>query len=70
LFNQKNKNTKDIFHVYQRGQFILGQGLLTSKMRYGRDSSYGLGRGRSYGGSGSRDFNRGSAAPKPVEAGK
>ena len=39
-------------------------------MGYGRDSSYGRGRGRSYGGSGSRGFNRGSPAPKPVEIGK
>jgi len=39
-------------------------------MSYGRDSSYGQGRGRSYGGSGSRGFNRGSPAPKPVEVGK
>jgi hypothetical protein len=35
-------------------------------MSYGRDS----GRGRSYDGSGSRDFNRGSPSPKPVEVGK
>ena len=28
------------------------------------------GRGRSYGGGGSRCFNRGSPAPKPVEVGK
>jgi len=39
-------------------------------MSYGRDSSYGQGRGRSYGGDGSRGFNRGSPAPKPVEVGK
>ena len=39
-------------------------------MSYGRDSGYGRGRGRSYGGSGSRGFNRGSSAPKPVEVGK
>ncbi|HEY6882697.1 MAG TPA: TRAM domain-containing protein [Nitrososphaeraceae archaeon] len=35
-------------------------------MSYGRDSGYGRGRGRSYGGSGNRGFNRGSPAPKPV----
>ena len=39
-------------------------------MSYGRDSSYAQGRGRSYGGGGSRGFNRGSPAPKPVEVGK
>jgi hypothetical protein len=39
-------------------------------MSYGRDSGYGRGRGRSYGGSGTRGFNRGSPAPKPVEVGK
>ena len=39
-------------------------------MSYGRDSGYGRGRGRSYGGSGNRGFNRGSPAPKPVEVGK
>ena len=39
-------------------------------MSYGRDSGYGRGRGRSYGGSGNKGFNRGSPAPKPVEAGK
>jgi predicted RNA-binding protein with TRAM domain len=39
-----------------------------SKISYGRDSGYG--RGKSYGGSGSRGFNRGSPAPKPVEVGK
>jgi predicted RNA-binding protein with TRAM domain len=39
-------------------------------MSYGRDSGYGRGRGRSYGGSGDRGFNRGSPAPKPVEVGK
>ena len=39
-------------------------------MSYGRDSSYGRGRGRSYGGSGNRGFNRGSPGPKPVEVGK
>ena len=59
-----------ITHAYRRGQFILGQELLTSKMSYGRDSGYGRGRGRSYGGSSSRGFNRGSPAPKPVEVGK
>jgi hypothetical protein len=37
-------------------------------MSYGKDSSYGQGRGRSYGGS--RGFNRGSPVPKPVEVGK
>ena len=39
-------------------------------MSYGRDSSYGRGRGRSYGGGGRKGFNRGSPAPKPVEVGK
>ena len=39
-------------------------------MSYSRDSSYGQGRGRSYGGGGSRGFNRGSPALKPVEVGK
>jgi predicted RNA-binding protein with TRAM domain len=39
-------------------------------LSYGRDSRYGHGRGRSYGGSGSRGFNRGSPAPKPVEVDK
>ena len=39
-------------------------------MSYGRDSIYAQGRGRSYGGGGSRGFNRGSPAPKPVEVGK
>lgn len=38
-------------------------------MSYGRDSGYGQGRGRSYGGDGSKGFNRGSPAPKPVEVG-
>jgi predicted RNA-binding protein with TRAM domain len=40
------------------------------QMSYGRDSSYGRGRGRSYGGWSNRSFNRGSPAPKPVEVGK
>jgi predicted RNA-binding protein with TRAM domain len=39
-------------------------------MSYDRDSDYGLGRGRSYGGDGNRGFNRGSHTPKPVEVGK
>jgi len=39
-------------------------------MSYARDSIYAQGRGRSYGGGGSRGFNRGSPAPKPVEVGK
>jgi predicted RNA-binding protein with TRAM domain len=39
-------------------------------MSYDRDSGYGHGRGRSYGGGGNRGFNRGSHAPKPVEVGK
>ena len=39
-------------------------------MSYGRDSGYGRGRGRSYGGSGGRGFNRGSPTSKPVEIGK
>jgi hypothetical protein len=59
-----------IVHAYRCGQFILGQGSLTSKMSYGGDSGYGRGRGRSYSGSGSRGFNRGSPAPKPVQVGK
>ncbi|MGC2681173.1 MAG: TRAM domain-containing protein, partial [Candidatus Nitrosopolaris sp.] len=39
-------------------------------MSYGKDSSYGQGTGRSYGGGGSRGFDRGSPGPKPVEVGK
>jgi predicted RNA-binding protein with TRAM domain len=39
-------------------------------MSYGKDSSYGQGTGRSYGGGGSGGFNRGSPGPKPVEVGK
>jgi predicted RNA-binding protein with TRAM domain len=39
-------------------------------MSYSRDSSYGRGRGRSYGGDASKSFNRGSATTKPVEVGK
>jgi predicted RNA-binding protein with TRAM domain len=39
-------------------------------MSYDRDSGYGHGRGRSYGGDGNRGFNRGSHTPKPVEVGK
>ena len=39
-------------------------------MSYGGDSDYGRGRGRSYGGSGNRGFNRGSPSAKPVEVGK
>ena len=39
-------------------------------MSYDRDSDYGHGRGRSYGGDGNRGFNRGSPAAKPVEVGK
>jgi predicted RNA-binding protein with TRAM domain len=39
-------------------------------MGYSRDSSYGRGRGRSYGGFGSKSFNRGSPAPKPVKVGE
>ncbi|MGB6527496.1 MAG: TRAM domain-containing protein, partial [Candidatus Nitrosopolaris sp.] len=39
-------------------------------MSYGKDSSYGQGSGRSYGGGGSGGFNRGSPGPKPVEVGK
>ena len=39
-------------------------------MGYDRDSGYGRGRGRSYGGSGNKGFNRGSPAPKLVEVGK
>jgi predicted RNA-binding protein with TRAM domain len=40
------------------------------KMSYGRDSDYVRGRGRSYGESANRGFNRGSHAPKPIEVGK
>lgn len=39
-------------------------------MSYSRDSSYGRGRGRSYGGDASKSFNRGSPTTKPVEVGK
>jgi predicted RNA-binding protein with TRAM domain len=39
-------------------------------LSYSRDSRYGRDRGRSYGGSGGRGFNRGSPAPKPVEVDK
>jgi predicted RNA-binding protein with TRAM domain len=39
-------------------------------MGYSSGSKYGRGRGRSYGGDGSRGFNRGSPSPKPVEVGK
>jgi predicted RNA-binding protein with TRAM domain len=35
-----------------------------------RDSRYGRGRGRSYGGDASKSFNRGSPTTKPVEVGK
>jgi predicted RNA-binding protein with TRAM domain len=66
----KRQKTLSILRAYLHGQFILGQGPLTYKMSYGRDSGYGRGRDRSYGGSGSRGFNRGSPAPKPVEVGK
>lgn len=38
-------------------------------MSYSRDSGYGRGRGRSYGGDGSKGFNRGSPTTKPVEVG-
>ena len=38
-------------------------------MSYSRDSSYGRGRGRSYGGDASKSFNRGSPTTKPVEVG-
>jgi predicted RNA-binding protein with TRAM domain len=72
IYTGKLSKTKMLIlsQAYHRGQFILGQGPLTSKMSYGRDSGYGRGRGRSYGGSGSRGFNSGSTAPKPVEVGK
>jgi len=39
-------------------------------MSYRRASSYGRGRGRSYGGNASKSFNRGSPTTKPVEVGK
>ena len=39
-------------------------------MNYSRDSSYGRGRGRSYGGNSSKSFNRGSPTTKPVEVDK
>jgi predicted RNA-binding protein with TRAM domain len=39
-------------------------------MSYSRDSNYGRGRGRSYGGDASKSFNRGSPTTKPVEVGK
>ena len=39
-------------------------------MSYSRNSSYGGGRGRSYGGDASKNFNRGSPTTKPVEVGK
>ena len=39
-------------------------------MSYGRDSNYGGGRGRSYGGDSIRSFNRGSPAdPMDIEPG-
>jgi predicted RNA-binding protein with TRAM domain len=39
-------------------------------MGYSRDSGYGGGRGRSYGGIGNKSFNRGSPASKPVKVGE
>ncbi len=39
-------------------------------MSYSRNSTYGGGRGRSYGGDASKSFNRGSPTTKPVEVGK
>ena len=39
-------------------------------MIYSRDSRYGRGKGRSYGGDASKSFNRGSPTTKPVEVGK
>lgn len=39
-------------------------------MSYSRDSRYGRGRGRSYGGDSRKNFNRGSPTKKPVEVGK
>jgi len=36
-------------------------------MSYGRNSGYGRGRGRSYGGSGDRGFNRGSPAQNQLK---
>jgi len=38
-------------------------------LSYSRDSGYGRGRGRSYGGEGSKGFNRGSPTTKPVKVG-
>lgn len=40
------------------------------QMSYSRDSSYGRGRGRSYGGDANKNFNRGNPTTKPVEVGK
>ena len=49
--------------------YILGISPFNIRMSYGRDSSSGLGRGRSYGGDASKSFNRGSPTTKPVEVG-
>lgn len=38
-------------------------------MSYSRDSRYGRGKGRSYGGDASKTFNRGSPTTKPVDVG-
>jgi len=50
--------------------YILGISPFNIRMSYSRDSSYGRGRGRSYGGDASKSFNRGSPTTKPVEVGK
>ena len=49
---------------------ILGVSRFNIRMSYSRDSSYGRGRGRSYGGDSSKSFNRGNPTAKPVEVGK
>ena len=49
---------------------LLGISPFNIRMSYGWDSSYGRGRGRSYGGDASKSFNRGSPTTKPVEVGK
>lgn len=55
---------------YAHSIFILGNHYPILQMSYSRDSSYGRGRGRSYGGDASKSFNRGSPTTKPVEVGK
>lgn len=49
---------------------LLGISPFNIRMSYGWDSSYGRGRGRSYGGDASKSFNRGSPTTKPIEVGK